>query len=196
MKRIVCLQKIGSIRKEVLSKLKSKLESTFSSFNFKLKINPVDFILQDADYNSEREQFNATKILKKLGKNSRGTHSFRILGVIDEDIYRKNSNFVFGLANKTSGVALISLTRLRERFYLDKGGIHRQEESEELFDKRILKEAIHELGHTFGLPHCKNRCIMQRSTSLADTDNKPKEFCESCFTNLEGFFTKLNLNSY
>ncbi|MFQ5892664.1 MAG: hypothetical protein ACE5HW_07710, partial [Candidatus Methanofastidiosia archaeon] len=51
----------------------------------------------------------------------------------------------------------------------------------EVFLERVLKEAIHELGHTFGLRQCKNsRCVMFFSNSLWDTDYKSKEYCEIC----------------
>jgi archaemetzincin len=34
-------------------------------------------------------------------------------------------------------------------------------------------EAVHELGHAFGLTHCeKSRCVMHFSNSLQDTDFK------------------------
>lgn len=44
-----------------------------------------------------------------------------------------------------------------------------------------MKEAVHELGHTFGLVHCIDpKCVMFFSNSLADTDNKNTKFCKKC----------------
>ncbi|MFX1597125.1 MAG: hypothetical protein ACFFBK_13800, partial [Promethearchaeota archaeon] len=71
-------------------------------------------------------------------------------------------------------------TRLREKFY-------RRPDNSTLFELRILKEAVHELGHTFTLQHCKNFCIMRFSNSLADTDQKPPEYCASCLNKLKNF---------
>ncbi|MHA2399537.1 MAG: archaemetzincin family Zn-dependent metalloprotease [Promethearchaeota archaeon] len=195
MKSSICLQKIGTLKPDVLIKLKKNIEQTFSHFNIGIKINPSAFHLHATEYNAKRSQYNASKILKKLIKTSQNTRSFRTLGVVDEDIYKNKLNFVFGLAHKTMGVAVISITRLRDDFYIEKGSVHRQIKSEGILDLRILKEAIHELGHTFGLPHCTNYCIMQFSNSLIDTDNKPKEFCESCARNLENFFNKSDQSS-
>ena len=55
-----------------------------------------------------------------------------------------------------------------------------------LFHKRGLTEAVHELGHTYGLGHCRNpRCVMFFSNSLVDTDRKGPEFCPDCKKQLE-----------
>jgi len=52
---------------------------------------------------------------------------------------------------------------------------------------RAVKEAVHELGHTFGLDHCSDpRCVMHFSNMLADTDRKGREFCPSCRARLAG----------
>jgi archaemetzincin len=52
-----------------------------------------------------------------------------------------------------------------------------------LFQQRIIKEAVYELGHAFGLRRCKNKmCVMRFSNSLADTDIKEEIFCKRCKT--------------
>jgi len=55
----------------------------------------------------------------------------------------------------------------------------------EAFGQRALvedgKEAVHELGHTYGLKHCPNpACVMHFSNSLHDTDLKGWKFCPNC----------------
>ena len=145
------------------------------------------FQLEKIEYNSERNQYDADRILKRIIKLTKNIESFRILGIIDKDIYSEPLNFVFGIAIKpikpVSGepvASLISVTRLREQFY-------NKLENDDLFELRILKEAVHELGHTFGLEHCNNICIMRFSNSLMDTDKKPAQFCESCLKKIKNF---------
>ena len=104
---------------------------------------------------------------------------FRNLGIIDEDIFANHLNFIFGLAMKPQMKlikfptgALISIVRLRE-FY-------GSPLNNEIFRERIFKEALHELGHTFGLDHCHNYCVMRFSNTLGETDEKSTRYCPSC----------------
>ncbi|MDA8088075.1 MAG: hypothetical protein M0Z75_15430, partial [Nitrospiraceae bacterium] len=47
--------------------------------------------------------------------------------------------------------------------------------------RRASKTAIHELGHSYGLPHCRDhRCVMFFSFNLTDTDYKDSGFCKKC----------------
>jgi archaemetzincin len=98
----------------------------------------------------------------------------RRLGVVDLDLYAPGLNFVFGQASVWGGEAVIALPRLRQSFY----GLP---DDPTLFTERAIKEAIHELGHTYGLGHCPaERCVMHFSNRLADTDFKHATFCVRC----------------
>ncbi|MCK4381027.1 MAG: archaemetzincin family Zn-dependent metalloprotease [Candidatus Lokiarchaeota archaeon] len=180
MKRTIKLLKIGDITQSVLVKLKKNLEKSFKGFNLSINTIQGSIPLEKVEYNPKRRQYNAIKILKKIIIYAQNKKIFHVLGVIDKDIFFNGLRFVFGRAIKPEErvpespiVALISITRLRESFYgrtVNKG----------LFELRILKEAIHELGHTFSLEHCNKYCIMRFSNSLADTDDKPPNFCKDC----------------
>ena len=191
MERIVVLQTIGEIDPSVLFNLREKIDHELKNFNFIIKVNSNILTLSDLEYNTLKNQYNALKILKKIRKNVPRKKNFRILGVMNDDIYSKNYKFIFGLASRISGIGIISLTRLRESFYRDFGSLYRKQETIEDIERRILKEALHELGHTFGLEHCFNHCIMKFSNSLIDTDNKPKEFCNLCNDKLKSLLYQL-----
>ena len=188
MADIIYLQKVGKLNKSMLFDLKKNLEENLIHLNISVDILQDKIKLKKGYFDSERGQYIAHKILNFLNIRAQNMKYFRIIGVLNDDMYTKNYNFVFGLAKMNNRSALISIARLREEFYLNYGTIHRKIESYKKLEERILKEAIHELGHTFGLEHCINTCIMQFSNNLIDTDNKPKEFCDSCRVKLQRLF--------
>jgi len=164
---------VGSVDLDIVKSIAFAMKNVFSCDV--VMSNKMD-IPQDA-YDSGRKQYYSTTILKKMQVMKQKDFA-RMLGVTDVDLYVPELNFVFGEADVSTGTAIISLTRLRQEFYgrrSDKG----------LFLERALKEAVHEIGHTFGLGHCLNpKCIMYFSNSLRDTDIKGPEFCNNCRTRL------------
>ena len=165
----ITLKPIGSIDNNTLEELKEKLNQTFGC---PVEITPEAFKLEQA-YNSKRGQYLASKLLAWLKKSGLGKDE-KVLGIVDLDLYAPGLNFIFGQADIISGVAIISLCRLGQEFY-------ESPSDEALFLDRAVKEAVHELGHTFALEHCKNaRCVMHFSNSLPDTDWKQAVFCSQC----------------
>ncbi|HHT9144751.1 MAG TPA: archaemetzincin family Zn-dependent metalloprotease [Candidatus Wunengus sp. YC61] len=158
----------GTIRKEVLVFLQNELIRTFG---FDVRIAREEHIPQYA-FDPKRRQYQSTKILEWL-KNI-PVMDTRFLGIVDLDLYVPELNFVFGEADVAHGVCVISLVRLRQEFY----GLPKNEKQ---FLERALKEAVHEIGHTYRLGHCGDtRCIMHFSNSLQDTDIKGPDFCSRC----------------
>lgn len=98
----------------------------------------------------------------------------KVLGICNLDAYSENFNFIFGEAQYQGRISAIYLPRLGQEFY----GLS---PNDPLFFQRAAKEAVHELGHSFGLAHCTlPSCVMYFSNSLSDTDEKGKEFCGRC----------------
>lgn len=186
MKKVILLQKIGHIDDHLLRKLKQNLERSFKTFNIAIEILTDQLPLLKSEYNVLRKQYDADKVKNRLKEHLMEQSCYRILGIIDRDIFSGSLNFVFGLADipykkKITLFALISLTRLKEEFY-------RRRDNPALYELRILKEAIHELGHTFGLGHCSQLCVMQFSNHLRNTDKKPHTYCETCSDHLRTIF--------
>jgi archaemetzincin len=51
---------------------------------------------------------------------------------------------------------------------------------------RLAKEAVHEMGHAFGLVHCgQEHCVMSRSPAVREVDAKGKDLCSECRTQLD-----------
>jgi len=186
MKEVIYLQKIGDLDDSILITLRRDLAKIYKGYNIKVKIYSKELLLSDAEYVPERRQYESKLILQKLIKSFKEKPYFRVLGVIDKDAFSKNLNFVFGTALMPTSkhrLAFISVIRLTEKFY-------GRSQNKKKFEIRVFKEAIHELGHTFGLKHCDNLCVMRFSNSLLDTDRKPAEYCDACSIDLKYFLMK------
>jgi len=135
-------------------------------------------------YNQARHQYHSTRILAKMIEYVEKLSIDTVLGVTAFDLYVPSLNFVFGEAHCPGKLAIISLFRLNPEFY-------GQSADNQLFYKRAVKEAVHEVGHMLGLVHCKNSsCVMFFSNSILDTDRKKSTFCEKCSTFIAGLVRK------
>lgn len=168
MKKILIVP-IGSVDADILKNIVNALEKIFHS---RVELGKEIPIPQDS-YDSKRRQYHSTIILKKMQVVKPKSFDM-MLCVTDVDLYVPQLNFVFGEADVSSRVTVVSLTRLRQEFY----GLR---PDKRVFHERAIKEAIHELGHTYGLDHCQNpKCIMYFSNSIRDTDRKGPGFCNNC----------------
>jgi archaemetzincin len=131
--------------------------------------------LPDEAYNPQRDQYHSSMVLSFIRAYARKVDVHRILGMTEADLYVPGLNFVFGEAQRLKGPAIISLFRLMPEFYGEPPNM-------ELYLERSSKEAVHEIGHTLGLGHCRDpKCVMFFSNSILDTDRKDRVFCEDCY---------------
>jgi archaemetzincin len=166
------------INNNILNLLSDSISAEFDNINnvivaSTLKVDIQNFI------DRGRNQLRSTDLLNWILERVKPTKEMKILVICDKDAYSGNLNFVFGEARLGEQVAAIYLPRLRPEFY-------NLESYEPVFYDRVVKEAIHELGHSFGLIDCNNkRCVMHFSNSLYDTDFKNRPFVKIAKINYE-----------
>src|SRR3990172_6012103 len=111
----------------------------------------------ETSFDVSRGQYSSTRMLKLLLDDPQEPAG-RVLGVASVDLFTPVLTYVFGEAQLGGRAAVVSLHRLQNEVY----GLPAAEPL--LFD-RLHKEAVHELGHTFGLLHCASiGCVMGAST--------------------------------
>ncbi len=128
-------------------------------------------------YDRARNQYNSSEILLQLIGNPPASPG-KILGVAEVDLFIPILTFVFGEAQLDGISSVVSSHRLENKFY----GLP---DNRALLVDRLIKESIHELGHTFGLLHCTTpACVLNSSTYVEDIDQKSDEFCSRCMHDL------------
>ncbi|HUJ94169.1 MAG TPA: archaemetzincin family Zn-dependent metalloprotease [Terriglobales bacterium] len=126
---------------------------------------------------SERQQYHSSEILRRM-QDLVTRRTWRLLGVTSLDLYIPILTFVFGEAQMGGPCALVSTYRLRQEFY----GL---QPDFELLQQRLLKEAVHELGHTLDLKHCHDyECVMASAHAVEWIDLRRPALCEACRTQM------------
>lgn len=143
------------------------------AFSARVTIGPCTSRIPQRYLNPLRNQYRAPEVLRWAAQKFKRSESEALLTIADGDAYVEGLNFVFGLATPHLRAAVVFLRRLKTAA------------SEQLLLQRALKEAMHELGHAFGLSHCRSPgCVMRFSNSVLEVDRKSWRYCSRCFTEL------------
>jgi archaemetzincin len=166
--KILWLFRTAGVAEETMGHLRSRLPEHFA-----VRLAEEEALeLEREEYVERRGQYDALRILARL----RGLKppADLLLAVTEADLFVEGMNFVFGVADPDHGCAIIALARLGI-------GFPGPPVTRELLLRRALIEAVHELGHLYGLGHCPDRrCVMHFSNCLLDTDRKQPDFCPRC----------------
>lgn len=152
----------------MLDRLRTDVENTFHT---DVSVLLDTFPTITAAYSKRRDQYSAEKYIQFIKTlNFSKEEEKKILVLTSVDLFAPLMNFIFGMAENPGDVAVVSTYRL----------IHGSITSDRTYI-RILKEVIHELGHTYGLAHCPHSdCVMHFSSTIGDVDEKKSEFCTLC----------------
>lgn len=168
MKSIYLLP-LGEIDSEILTSLKTEISVVFQMPTKILATVPNPAYA----FEPKRCQYYSTKILKEISQLL-PSDGLKILGITEVDLCTPVLTFVFGEAHFAGVAAVISLARLRQEYY-------QLPENKRILINRAIKEAIHELGHTFGLVHCSDsQCVICFSPNVLSVDQKGYNFCPLC----------------
>lgn len=168
---IIEIVTMGEVERPLLEGLKRELTKAYVPLVESCVIG-ASLEMPPAAYNPSRKQHDADLILERVLHRITGEN--KVLALTDVDLYVPDKNFVFGLAQYLGRIAVVSLKRLNTTFYGASTDYR-------LLLERVTKEAIHELGHVFGLEHCVDKtCVMSFSNSILDVDKKKSAFCKTC----------------
>ena len=163
------LLRVGPFEPALARALAQNLEAEFQA--------PCELLPRIADpefaFHPERQQYHSSEILAWM-ETQITPATWRLLAVTAADLYIPILTFVFGEARLDGKTAVVSTHRLRQEFY----GLPADTE---LLRARLVREAVHELGHTFALRHCHDwQCVMASSSSVEAIDLKGAALCPLC----------------
>jgi archaemetzincin len=166
---VIRLLPVGEIDGRLLGSLGQALSREFSA-----RVAVADTHLDpEFAFSAQRQQYFSTEILAHM-QSLREPRDWRLLGVASVDLFIPILTFVFGEAQLNNPLAIVSTFRLRQEFY----GLPADDA---LISERLIKEGVHELGHTVGLVHCADySCVMSSSHGVEWIDLKGSHLCPGC----------------
>jgi len=181
-KHIIVISPVGDVDNELFEPIRMEIKRVFQ---YKSEVIPL---LQDVNFafDPKRNQHHSTPILKKL-EEAAPVQALKIIGITSVDLFIPILTHVYGEAQIGGAACIISTHRLTDGLSLTA--------DKDIYYKRVAKEAIHELGHTFKLRHCKDSaCIMHYCRSIKDVDRKSEQLCRYCKTLLDDEIKRLAKN--
>jgi archaemetzincin len=167
--RLLRLLPIGRMDGGLLADLAPVLANTFG-VRCEIVASALD---PQIAFHLEREQYHSSELIHQMQRYFTAD-TWRVLGVTAVDLYIPILTFVFGEAQMGGPCAVVSTYRLRQEFYGCPA-------DSSLLQERLLKESVHEIGHTLHLTHCDDYgCAMAPSHAVEWIDLKGSLLCAGC----------------
>jgi archaemetzincin len=141
--------------------ISTEFQKTFKKVIINPRVN-----LPMSSYYPARSRYRADSLLSFLGRQTNdGCHT---IGLTTKDISTTKGDYidwgVMGLGNCPGKACVASSFRLKGKNPIEK----------------LYKVAIHELGHTEGLPHCLVESCFMRDAEGQDNTDQETGFCAAC----------------
>lgn len=178
-KHTIIISPIGNLGTKLLNQVS---KAVYHIFGYPTEIIAI---LEEIDFAFDpvRDQYHSTSVLDELARNA-PHRAFKVLAIAEVDLFIPILTHVYGEAQLGGKACIISTYRLKESL----SPIN----SHEVYPFRVIKEAIHELGHTFNLRHCRDHaCIMHYCRTVKDVDRKANQLCRYCNVLLEDELIRL-----
>lgn len=164
----VYLQPLGKVSDETTEIVREALASTYG---VELRTGPKRELPKDTFY-APRKRYRAEKLLDHLDAWLPADCE-RIVGITHEDISTTKGKYedwgILGMGRVPGKSCVVSSFRVRKKL------------AKVPADERLARVAIHELGHTLGLPHCPNlNCLMEDAQGSVVTIDRETHLCERC----------------
>ena len=175
----ILISPVGKLSTELIDAVAGKIRQVFG---FATETTPI---LQDLSFarDDNRNQYHSTAILDRLAANT-PPRTVRVLAIAQVDLFIPILTHVYGEAQLGGVACIVSTFRLNE-------GSSGMNIAPKYID-RIVKEAVHELGHTFNLRHCpEHTCIMHYCRNEEDVDRKSDQLCRYCIIMLQDEIKRL-----
>jgi archaemetzincin len=167
--KTIVIVPIGDVNPQLTAAVGRGIERVFRAPS---RIEPILSDLSFA-FDAGRRQFHSTAILRVL-EDSAPPDAFKVLALVRVDLFIPILTHVYGEAQMGGKASVLSTARLTPG-----PGARGGPDSDVVV--RTVKEALHELGHTFGLRHCPDpACLMHYCRSEADVDRKSSDPCRYC----------------
>lgn len=158
---IIDMQPLGNFSNNQIEFVYSELLKIYPN----IKINKPIELLKKAFY-KERNRYRADTLIRYLSVITTKGHV--TIGFTNKDISQTkgtiNDYGIMGLGYKPGKSCIVSTFRL----------------SKEHLSSQLFKLAIHELGHTQGLPHCSEKTCFMRDAKGKNHTDEEKDFCQKC----------------
>jgi len=171
----IVLQPLGRVSASDISTARHGIEAMFSA---RVEVRPAVALPKNAYY-PPRRRYRADDLISFLAGR---TNSKRVIGLTAVDVSTTKDAVkdwgVLGLGNETMRACVVSTFRMG-----------RKRVPATVFRARLVNVCDHELGHTYGLPHCPNpRCVMADAHGKLSTfDDSTGDFCVDCRAKLGRF---------